>query len=315
LDRKSKVIISLVHVKIFISTFAFSNELRMKIGKYKRSVEAGSQENEMTFWDHLEDLRGSLFRSVIAIVVFGITAFIFKGVIFDQVILAPKNNDFITFRLLCKLGKMLSIDSFCFKTASINLINIELAGQFMSHLMISIIVGLVVAIPYIIWELWRFIKPGLTEHERKNTRGAVFIISMLFLTGVLFSYFLVVPLMINFLGNYQVSAEVTNQIALTSYTSSVTMMTLIMGLIFEFPILIVFLTKIGIVTPSLLRKYRKHTVIGILIIAGLITLSPDIFSQLIVAVPLYGLYEISVSISSRMYRKREKMEETEELAG
>jgi len=269
----------------------------------------------MTFWDHLEDLRGALFRSVIAIVVFGITAFIFKGIIFDHIILAPKNNDFITFRLLCKLGKMLSLDSFCFKTASINLINIELAGQFMSHLMISIIVGLMVSIPYIVWEFWRFIKPGLTENERKNTRGAVFIISMLFLTGVLFSYFLVVPIMINFLGNYQVSASVINQIALTSYTSSVTMMTLIMGLIFEFPILVVFLTKIGILTPSLLKKYRKHTFIAILIIAGLITPSPDIFSQLIVAVPLYGLYEISLVFSSRMYTKKEKMEKMEELAG
>jgi sec-independent protein translocase protein TatC len=274
----------------------------MKFGRFNRSVEAGSQDNEMTFWDHLEDLRGALFRSVIAIVVFGITAFIFKRIIFDYVILAPKNNDFITFRLLCNLGKMLSTDAFCFNTTSINLINIELSGQFMSHMMISIIVGLVVAIPYIIWELWRFIKPGLTEHERKNTRGAVFIISMLFLTGVLFSYFLVVPLMINFLGNYQVSAEVTNQISLTSYTSSVT-------------ILVVFLTKIGILTPSLLKKYRKHTAVVILIVSGLITPSPDIFSQLIVAVPLYGLYEISLSISSRMYRKKEKIEKMEELAG
>jgi sec-independent protein translocase protein TatC len=287
----------------------------MKIGMFNRSGEEGSPDKEMTFWDHLEDLRGALFRSVIAVFVIGITAFIFKKIIFDYVILAPKNNDFITFRLLCKLGKMLSTDSFCFDTTSINLINIDLAGQFMSHMMVSIIVGLVVAIPYIIWELWRFIKPGLTEHERKNTRGAVFIISMLFLTGVVFSYFLVVPLMINFLGNYQVSAEVTNQISLTSYTSSITMMTLIMGLIFEFPILVIFLTKIGILTPSLLKRYRKHTAVIILIISGLITPSPDIFSQLIVAVPLYCLYEISLSISSRMYRNKEKMEKLEELAG
>jgi sec-independent protein translocase protein TatC len=287
----------------------------MQIGNLNLKAKEGSQDKEMTFWDHLEDLRGALFRSVIAVFVFSITAFIFKRVIFDFVILAPKNNDFITFRLLCKLGKLLSINSFCFDTVSINLINIELAGQFMSHMMISLIVGLIVAIPYVIWELWRFIRPGLTEHERKNTRGAVFIISMLFLTGVLFSYFLVVPLMINFLGNYQVSESVINQIALTSYTSSVTMMTLIMGLMFEFPILVVFLTKIGILSPSLLKKYRKHTVIVILIISGLITPSPDIFSQLIVAVPLYGLYEISLSVSSRMYRKREKMEQMEELAG
>lgn len=287
----------------------------MRIGKFNRPKNAESQENEMTFWDHLDALRGAIIRSVIAIFVVSITAFIFKQILFDQIILAPKNNDFITYRILCKLGKMLSIDSFCFDTTSIKLINIDLAGQFISHMMISIIAGLIVASPYIVWELWRFIKPGLTENERKNTRGAVLIISMLFLTGVLFSYFLVVPLMINFLGNYQVSPSVVNQIALTSYTGSVTTMTLIMGLIFEFPILVIFLTKIGILTPSLLKKYRKHTIIVILIIAGLITPSPDIFSQLIVAVPLYMLYEISLSISSRMYRKREEIEKMEEMAG
>jgi sec-independent protein translocase protein TatC len=292
--------------------------MTMRIGKFNRSEDSegtGSQEKDMTFWEHLDALRGAIIRSVIAILVVSITAFIFKKILFDQIILAPKNNDFITYRILCKLGKMLSIDSFCFDTTSIKLININLAGQFMSHMMISIIAGLIVASPYIIWELWRFIKPGLTENERKNTRGAVLIISMLFLTGVLFSYFLVVPLMINFLGNYQVSPSVVNQIALTSYTGSVTTMTLIMGLIFEFPVLVIFLTKIGILTPSLLKKYRKHTIVVILIIAGLITPSPDIFSQLIVALPLYALYEISLSISTRMYRKREEIEKKEEMAG
>ena len=270
---------------------------------------------EMTFWDHLEVLRGSIMRSVIAIVAVSITAFIFKKILFDQIILAPKNNDFITYRILCKFGKMLSTDSFCFDTSSINLININLAGQFMSHMMISLIAGLIVASPYVVWEFWRFIKPGLTEHERKNTRGAVLIISMLFFTGVLFSYFLVVPLMINFLGNYQVSEAVVNQISLTSYTGSVTTMTLIMGLIFEFPIVVIFLTKIGIVSPSLLKKYRKHTFIVILITSGLITPSPDVFSQLVVALPLYALYEISLSISAKMYRKKEEMEKIEDLAG
>jgi len=270
---------------------------------------------EMTFWDHLEVLRGSIIRSVIAIVAVSIIAFIFKKILFDQIILAPKNNDFITYRILCKLGKMLSTDSFCFDTSSINLININLAGQFMAHMMISLIAGLIVASPYVVWEFWRFIKPGLTAHERKNTRGAVLIISMLFFTGVLFSYFLVVPLMINFLGNYQVSEAVVNQISLTSYTGSVTTMTLIMGLIFEFPIVVIFLTKIGIVSPSLLKKYRKHTFVIILITSGLITPSPDVFSQLVVALPLYALYEISLSISAKIYRKKEEIEKLEDLAG
>jgi sec-independent protein translocase protein TatC len=287
----------------------------MKSGNSNPSEITNAPDKEMTFWDHLEVLRGSIIRSVIAIVAVSITAFIFKKILFDQIILAPKNNDFITYRILCKIGKMLSTDSFCFDTSSINLININLAGQFMAHMMISLIAGLIVASPYVIWEFWRFIKPGLTEHERKNTRGAVLIISMLFFTGVLFSYFLVVPLMINFLGNYQVSEAVVNQISLTSYTGSVTTMTLIMGLIFEFPIVVIFLTKIGIVSPSLLKKYRKHTFIVILITSGLITPSPDVFSQLVVALPLYALYEISLSISAKMYRKREEMEKLEDLAG
>ena len=287
----------------------------MKSGNSDPSEITNAPGKEMTFWDHLEVLRGSIMRSVIAIVAVSVTAFIFKKILFDQVILAPKNNDFITYRILCRIGKMLSTDSFCFDTSSINLININLAGQFMAHMMISLIAGLIVASPYVVWEFWRFIKPGLTEHERKNTRGAVLIISMLFFTGVLFSYFLVVPLMINFLGNYQVSESVVNQISLTSYTGSVTTMTLIMGLIFEFPIVVIFLTKIGIVSPSLLKKYRKHTFVVILITSGLITPSPDVFSQLVVALPLYALYEISLSISAKIYRKKEEMEKLEDLAG
>jgi len=302
-------------LKYFICIFAGSNESRMKKNKFDPAEINHSQEKELTFWDHLDVLRGAIIRSVVAIVVVGITAFIFKNILFDQIILAPKNNDFITYRILCKLGKMLSTDSFCFDTSSIHLININLAGQFMSHMMISLIAGLIVASPYVVWELWRFVKPGLTEHERKNTRGVVLIISALFFTGVFFSYYIVVPLMINFLGNYQVSEAVVNQISLTSYTGSVTTMTLIMGLIFEFPIVVIFLTKIGILSPTLLRKYRKHTFIVILIISGLITPSPDVFSQLIVTLPLYGLYEISLSISARMFRKKEEMERKEDMAG
>ena len=309
--------ITLILVRNFISIFAPPNKTRLKTDKsIKGDIRnSGEKEKDMTFWDHLDVLRGSVIRSVIAVFVCGITAFIFKKIIFDYVILAPKNNDFITYRILCKLGKMLSTDSFCFDTSSINLININLAGQFVSHMMISLIAGLIVASPYVVWELWRFIKPGLTENEKKNTRGAVLIISMLFITGVLFSYYIVVPLMINFLGNYQVSEAVVNQISLTSYTGSVTTMTLIMGLIFEFPIVVIFLTKIGILSPSVLKKYRKHTFVIILITSGLITPSPDVFSQLIVSIPLYALYEISLSISARMYRKREELEKLEDLAG
>jgi sec-independent protein translocase protein TatC len=263
----------------------------------------------MTFWEHLDELRGTLWRVLIAIVVTSILAFSFKDILFDHIILAPKSKSFITYRLLCQLGEWLSIPSLCVDPSHFELININLAGQFTSHMNISLVAGLIMALPYLLWELWRFIKPGLTDQEVRNSRGAVAITSLLFLLGVFFSYFIVAPLMINFLGGYTVSKEVSNQIALTSYVSSVTMMTLLMGLLFELPMLVLFLTKIGIITPKYLRKYRKHTLIGILIISGIITPSPDIFSQVVVALPLYALFELSLSISSRIYRNKTRAAE------
>ena len=263
-----------------------------------------AENKEMTFWDHLDELRATLWHIIIAILVTSIVAFTFKEILFDQIILAPKSPDFFTYRVLCKIGAWLSLPSLCITPQTFELININLAGQFTSHMNISLIAGLILAIPYALWELWRFIKPGLTENEIRAARGGVVVTTLLFLAGVLFSYFIVAPLMINFLGGYLVSATVSNQIALTSYVSAITMMTLLMGLLFELPVLVLFLTRIGLLTPSFLKKYRKHTAVAILIISGVITPSPDIFSQLIVAVPLYLLFEFSVSISSRIHRKK-----------
>ncbi|MEI7661863.1 MAG: twin-arginine translocase subunit TatC [Bacteroidota bacterium] len=262
---------------------------------------------EMTFWEHLEELRGALWRIVAAILVTSIAAFAFKSVLFDDIILAPKSKTFITYRAFCWLGDKLSMPSLCVDPSSFQLINISLAGQFTSHMNISLVAGLIIALPYALWELWRFIKPGLSDTEVRSSRGVVAIVSLLFVTGVLFSYFIAAPLMINFLGGYQVSDVVANQIALTSYVSSITMMTLLMGLLFELPVLILFLTKIGIITPKHLKKYRKHTVVGILIVAGIITPSPDVFSQVIVAIPLYALFELSLALSSRIYRKKQAL--------
>lgn len=269
-----------------------------------------ADQHEMTFWEHLDELRGTLWRSLIAIVVFGIIAFIFKEFLFDNVLLAPKEKSFVTYQVLCKIAEWTSLPSLCIDPSSFEIINIKLAGQFMSHMTISFIAGLILAMPFILFQFWLFIKPGLNEIEMKNARGGVLIISVLFITGILFSYFVVVPLMVNFLGGYQVSSMVSNQIALNSYTSSVSMMTLLMGLLFELPVLVVFLTRIGVMTPVFLKKYRKHTLVAILIISGIITPSPDIFSQLIVALPLYGLFELSVNISCKIYRRKQK-----ELAG
>ncbi len=267
------------------------------------------EEREMTFWEHLDELRGTLWRVLIAIFVTSIVAFVFKDILFDDIILAPKSKTFITYRAFCKLGEWLSMPSLCIDPSQFQLINISLAGQFTSHMNISLVAGLILALPYVLWELWRFIKPGLSDQEVRSSRGAVTVISMLFILGVLFSYFIVAPLMINFLGGYVVSESVSNQIALTSYVSSITMMTLLMGLLFELPVLILFLTKIGVITPDYVRKYRKHVLIGILIISGIITPSPDMFSQVIVAIPLYALFELSLLLSSRMFRKKKELAE------
>jgi sec-independent protein translocase protein TatC len=246
--------------------------------------------DEMTFWEHLDVLRGTIWRSLLVAFLLSLVAFAFKDILFDTIILGPKSKDFITYRLLCKLGKALAMPSLCVDPSSFQIININLAGQFLAHMNISLIAGLILALPYILWELWRFIKPGLTEKEVRASRGAIFVIFLLFITGVLFSYFIVAPLMINFLGGYSVSENVRNQIALTSYVSNITLLTLLMGVVFELPVVILLLTKIGIITPMMLKKYRKHTIVVILIVAGVITPSPDVFSQLIVAFPLYGLF-------------------------
>ncbi|MCX6285000.1 MAG: twin-arginine translocase subunit TatC [Bacteroidetes bacterium] len=259
---------------------------------------------ELTFWEHLDILRGTIWRSLLVAFLFSLVAFAFKDILFDTIILGPKSKDFITYRMLCKLGNMFSMPSLCIDPSHFELINISLAGQFLAHMNISLIAGLILALPYILWELWRFIKPGLNDKEIRASRGSVFAVFALFITGVLFSYFIVAPLMINFLGGYTVSASVKNQIALTSYVSNITLLTLLMGVVFELPILILLLTRIGILTPKMLKKYRKHTLVILLIVAGVITPSPDMFSQLIVFFPLYALFELSILLSSRMYRRK-----------
>lgn len=263
-----------------------------------------SPDATMTFWKHLEELRGHLIRSAIAIFLLGVTAFIAKDFIFSQVILAPKEPYFLTNRAFCWLSQQLSIPALCINKDPVKLINIELAGQFTTHVVVSLILGIIVAVPYIVWEIWRFIRPGLNEKERANSRGAVLIISGLFLVGILFAYFLIVPLSINFLGSYQVSGLVENQIALRSFITTVTTITFAAGILFELPVFVFFLSKAGIVTPTTLRKQRKLAFVLIIALAALIT-PPDIFSQIMVGIPLFVLYEISIRISQRTIDKAE----------
>lgn len=266
---------------------------------------------EMTFLDHLEALRWHLVRSIFAIVVISIAAFIFKDIIFDTIILAPKTPEFFTNRVLCVFGQAVHVQTLCINSKPFEIININMAGQFSTHIMISLIVGLILAFPYLIFELWRFISPALYPKEKSHARGAVFFISLLFILGVLFGYYVIVPLSVHFLGNYSVSAQVTNQINLNSYISTVSSITLATGVIFELPVLIYFLTKIGLVTPEFLKKYRRHALVIVLALSAIIT-PPDVFSQILVAFPLMFLYEIGIIISRRILRK-EKLKIEKEL--
>lgn len=261
-----------------------------------------SDEKEMSFWDHLTELRGTFVRSIIAIVIIAIVAFLNKDFVFNDVILAVKESDFITNRLLCTLGQLLGIEYFCVKDHALEIININMSGQFMTHMYISFVAGLIVAAPYIIYEFWRFIKPALYDDERKSSSSAVVVSSFLFFSGVLFSYFLIVPLTLNFFGSYHVSEMVKNQISLSSYISTVVTVTLSIGLVFELPIVIYFLTKIGIVNIAFLKRNRKYTLVIILILSAIIT-PPDVFSQVLVTVPLMVLYEFSILLAKRAEKK------------
>lgn len=257
-----------------------------------------SEEKNMSFLDHIEELRWHIVRSVIAILIGATVCFIFGTYIFDEIIFGPINKDFWTYRQICHLSHyiynsdQLCIGNFDFKTQ-----NISLSGQLIQHLVVAIIGGVIMAFPIILYEIWRFVRPALQETERKKTTGIVLISSFLFFVGVLFGYYALTPLSVNFLFNYSVSSKIVNNVTLDSYISFVTMMTLATGLVFELPLMIYFLSKLGLVTAALLRKYRKHSIIVTLFVAAVIT-PPDVASQILMSIPIYILYEIGILVAA-----------------
>jgi len=261
---------------------------------------------EMSFLDHLEVFRWHLIRSAIVILFFSVIAFVFKGVIFDQILLAPKDPSFSTYKLLCAISQYFGLEeALCLTESPFILMNISMSGQFSTHITTSIFAGFTVAFPYVFWEFWSFIRPALHTNETKMARGIVFFSSLLFLFGILFGYYVIAPLSVNFLGSYQVSNTVANQISLTSFISTVTTVSFATGILFELPILTYFLTRIGLLTPDFMRIYRKHAIVVILILAAIIT-PPDVTSQILVLLPLVVLYEISIKISARVIKYQEK---------
>lgn len=267
-----------------------------------------SLEAEMSFFDHLEVLRWHLIRSSIAIVVFTCIAWSYYDFIFNSIIMGPKKADFWTYRMMCLLNEKFNIDTgYCItKDIPFSLLNTYMAGQFTLQMNSSLMIGLVLGGPYLLFELWRFIKPGLKEVEVRSANGFVFYASLLFILGILFGYFIICPVSINFLGGYIVSSDIVNSITIDNYLSFVGTLTLGSGVIFELPILIYILSKMGIMTPKFMRSTRRYAVVVILIVAAVVTPTPDIVTMMIVAFPLFVLYELSIIVSQRVDNQRKK---------
>ncbi|UOQ54099.1 twin-arginine translocase subunit TatC [Hymenobacter cellulosivorans] len=252
--------------------------------------------HEMSFIDHLEALRWHIIRSAISIVVFATIAFFNKDFLFHDLLLGPSRADFWTYRMFCRFGQWIGAPDLCMDKVGFIIQNREMSGQLTMHISTSFMVGIVLAFPYTFWEIWRFIKPGLYPHEQQNSRGAVFFVSVLFALGLMFGYYIAAPLSINFLASYTVDPTIENQIDMQSYLSTLTTMSISTAFVFELPMIVFFLAKAGLITPEIMRLYRKHAIVVILIIAAVIT-PPDISAQIIVTIPILILYELSINIA------------------
>ncbi len=263
-------------------------------------------EKEMSFLEHLEELRWHIIRSLAAIFVFAIIAFLAKDIVFGKIILGPSRADFWTYQMFCKIGHLTGTDAFCIDSLPFIIQNRKMTAQFTLHLTSSFVIGLIMAFPYAFWEIWRFVKPGLYPKEKRVSRGAVFFVSLLFISGVLFGYFIITPISINFLSHYQLDPSISNEIDLSSYISTLMMLVLASGLMFQLPVVVFFLTKAGIITPEILIAYRKHAIVIILVLSALLT-PPDVVSQILMAFPLLFLYQISIFISRRIVKQEKKL--------
>lgn len=269
-------------------------------------------EKEMSFLEHLEEFRWHIIRSLGSIAIFAIAAFIFREYIWSYVILAPSRPDFWTYEMFCRLGSLTGVEFFCIDEMNFIIQSRRMTAQFTMALVSSFVIGLIIAFPYAFWEFWRFIKPGLYQNEKQLSRGAVFFVTLLFLSGVLFGYYIVSPISINFLTNFTLDDSIMNEIDLNSYVSLVMMLTLACGIMFQLPVVVYFLTKAGIITPEFLKTYRKHAIVVILILSALIT-PPDVISQILMCFPLMFLYEISIMVASTIKRKEERLQLEDEF--
>ena len=266
----------------------------------------------MGFFDHIDALRGHLFRSAVAILIVTIILLIYSKWVFDSVIFGPVKGDFITYKILCHFSNMIRPilcnvspllcpdKGLCMTDLNIKFMNTELFGQFITQIQISFILGFVAAFPYVLWEIWRFIKPALSESEASKSSRVILFSSFFFFLGVAFAYFLIIPFSLNFAAGYYISGQINNFFTLDNYIGFVTMMMLGCGIVFELPMIIYFLAKLGIITAAFMRQYRRHAIVVILILAAVITPSPDMFTMTLVAIPIYLLYELSIVVAARV---------------
>ncbi len=284
------------------------------IGAIKEKT--NSTETEMSFFGHLEALRWHLIRAAIAVIIFMIIAFVKYDWIFANVIMAPANPNFWAYRVMCGMGDLMqrllpsffTAKDFCVTSLNVNLINTEMAGQFTLQINSSLMIGLVLGIPYLFWELWRFIKPALHDKERRAASGFVFYASFLFALGVMFGYFIITPLSIRFLAGYTVSSTIQNLFSIDSYISSVATLTLATGVVFQLPILVYIVASLGFLTPKLMRSSRRYAIVIILIIAAIVTPTPDALTMTVVAIPLLILYELSIFVAVLVEKRKLKNE-------
>ncbi|MDG1277555.1 MAG: twin-arginine translocase subunit TatC [Algoriphagus sp.] len=271
----------------------------MALDQYQEEEEEGG----MSFLDHLEALRWHLLRSVSAILIFTVIAFLAKSIVFGIIILGPSKIDFFTYRWLCQLSDYVGVPALCIDELPFTIQSRQMTGQFSMHMTSSLMVGFIVAFPYVFWEVWKFISPGLYDKERNAARGAVFFVSLLFFLGASFGYFILAPLSINFLANYQLDPSILNEFDITSYVSTLTMLVMASAIMFQLPVVVYFLAMSGIVTSGMLRSYRRHAIVVILILAAVIT-PPDVISQILIAMPILVLYEAGIQIAKRLEKKR-----------
>lgn len=271
----------------------------------KRDQKKENPKGEMSFIDHIEELRWHIIRSLIAIILGSIVVFIYSQEVFDYIIMGPSRKDFLSYRAMCWLGEQINFPSLCMGDVNLEFQNTKLSGQFLMSFSLSFVLGFIAAFPYIFWEFWRFVKPALSPKEVKNARGIVFWTSSLFFLGVLFAYYIIAPFAINFFANYSLSPQFKNIITMSNYYSTLSDMVLGIGLVFELPVVVYFLSKVGLLTPKLMRANRNYATLIIFILSAVIT-PPDWFTMGLVAVPLMLLYEVSIKISARVNKEREK---------